>query len=98
KIIRRLLEGPRIQSNAYQFTVGAMYPERIYCVQYEESDLHFVQRLCEEEGIHYHFQHSTTGHTLVFGDDQTVFPKLAPVAYQQDSGMVASDPVIKRFD
>ncbi|MGY2337570.1 type VI secretion system tip protein TssI/VgrG, partial [Pseudomonas sp. SDO528_S397] len=31
-------------------------------------------------------------------DDQTVFPKLAPVAYQQDSGMVASDPVIKRFD
>ncbi|RML21778.1 Rhs element Vgr protein, partial [Pseudomonas syringae pv. maculicola] len=35
---------------------------------------------------------------MVFGDDQTVFPKLAPVAYQQDSGMVATDPVVKRFD
>ncbi|WP_323152041.1 contractile injection system protein, VgrG/Pvc8 family, partial [Pseudomonas glycinae] len=69
-----------------------------YCVQYDESDLHFIQRLCEEEGIHYHFQHSATGHKLVFGDDQTVFKKLAPVAYQQDSGMVASEPVIKRFD
>ncbi|WP_122859812.1 type VI secretion system tip protein TssI/VgrG, partial [Pseudomonas viridiflava] len=98
KIIGQVLEEHGIQSNAYQFKVGATYPERIYCVQYDESDLHFVQRLCEEEGIHYHFQHSTTGHTLVFGDDQTVFPKLAPVAYQQDSGMVASDPVIKRFD
>lgn len=98
KIIGMVLEEHGIQSNAYEFKVGTIYPERIYCVQYDESDLHFVQRLCEEEGIHYHFQHSTTGHTLVFGDDQTVFPKLAPVAYQQDSGMVATDPVIKRFD
>jgi type VI secretion system secreted protein VgrG len=33
----------------------------------------------------------------MFGDDQTVFPKLAPVAYQQDSGLVADQPVVKRF-
>ena len=98
KIIGMVLEEHGIQSNAYEFKVGAIYPERIYCVQYDESDLQFVQRLCEEEGIHYHFQHSATAHKLVFGDDQTVFPKLAPVAYQQDSGMVANDPVIKRFD
>ena len=42
-------------------------------MQYDESDLQFIQRLCEEEGIHYHFQHSASGHKLVFGDDQTVF-------------------------
>jgi type VI secretion system secreted protein VgrG len=47
-------------------------------------------------GIHYHFQHSATA-TVVFGDDQTVF-RLAPVAYQQDAGLVASEPVVKRFD
>uniref|UniRef100_UPI000F01371E type VI secretion system tip protein TssI/VgrG n=1 Tax=Pseudomonas viridiflava TaxID=33069 RepID=UPI000F01371E len=98
KIIGQVLEEHGIQSNAYQFKVGATYPERIYCVQYDESDLHFVQRLCEEEGIHYHFQHSTTGHTLVFGDDQTVFPKLGePTAYVQGSGLVADVPVIKGF-
>ncbi|WP_122688390.1 type VI secretion system tip protein TssI/VgrG, partial [Pseudomonas viridiflava] len=55
-------------------------------------------RLCEEEGIHFHFQHSASGHTLVFGDDQTVFRKLAPVSYQQDSGMAAERPVIRRFN
>ncbi|MBK5415463.1 type VI secretion system Vgr family protein [Pseudomonas sp. TH31] len=98
KIVGMVLEEHGIQSNAYAFNVGAIYPERIYCVQYDESDLQFIQRLCEEEGIHYHFQHSATAHKLVFGDDQTVFPKLAPVAYQQDSGMVATNPVIKRFD
>ncbi|WP_079204195.1 type VI secretion system tip protein TssI/VgrG [Pseudomonas sp. CC6-YY-74] len=97
KIIGQVLEEHGIQANAYQFQLGSIYPEREYCVQYNESDLHFVQRLCEEEGIHYHFQHSTDGHVLVFGDDQTPFPTLAPTAYQQDSGLVADDPVIKRF-
>ena len=98
KIISQVLEEHGIQSNAYKFEFGqTVYPEREYCVQYDESDLHFIQRLCEEEGIHYHFQHSEQGHVLVFGDDQTVFPKLAPTAYQQDTGLVADEPVVKRF-
>ncbi|KJU75294.1 type IV secretion protein Rhs [Ectopseudomonas oleovorans] len=97
KIIGQVLEEHGIQADAYQFQLGSLYPEREYCVQYDESDLHFVQRLCEEEGIHYHFQHSSAGHVLTFGDDQTVFPRLAPLAYQQDSGLVADDPVIKHF-
>ncbi|MPS55761.1 MAG: type VI secretion system tip protein VgrG, partial [Pseudomonas sp.] len=63
----------------------------------DETDLHLIQRLCAEEGIHYHFQHGASGHVLVFGDDQTVFPRLAATAYQQDSGLVADQPVIKRF-
>jgi type VI secretion system secreted protein VgrG len=97
KIIAQVLEEHGIQSNAYQFQLGSVYPEREYCVQYDESDLHFIQRLCEEEGIHYHFQHSRQGHVLVFGDDQTVFRRLSPNSYQQDSGLVADRPVIKRF-
>ncbi|MGA4531321.1 type VI secretion system tip protein TssI/VgrG [Ectopseudomonas chengduensis] len=97
KIITQVLEEHGIQADAYQFQLGSLYPEHEYCVQYDESDLHFVQRLCEEEGIHYHFQHSSEGHVLCFGDDQTAFPRLAPLAYQQDSGLVADDPVIKHF-
>ncbi|WOC79994.1 type VI secretion system tip protein TssI/VgrG [Stutzerimonas frequens] len=98
QIIAQVLEEHGIQADSYRFQLGpVVYPEREYCVQYDETDLHFIQRLCEEEGIHYHFQHSTAGHVLVFGDDQTVFPKLAATAYQQDSGLVADQPVIKRF-
>jgi len=40
-----------------------------YCVQYHESDFDFVARLCEHEGIYYHFQHAAGQHTLVFADD-----------------------------
>jgi len=98
QIVAQVLEEHGIQADAYRFQLGPVtYPPREYCVQYDETDLHFIQRLCEEEGIHYHFQHSAAGHALVFGDDQTVFPRLAATAYQQDSGLVADQPVIKRF-
>ena len=68
RIIALILEEHGIQSNAYQFDLCTPYPDREYCVQYDESDLHFIQRLCEEEGIHFHFRHRAEGHTLVFGD------------------------------
>ncbi|MGF6516713.1 type VI secretion system secreted protein VgrG [Pseudomonas sp. BT76 TE3572] len=98
KIIALILDEHGIKGNAYNFQLSQPCPDRDYCVQYDETDLHFVQRLCEEEGIHYHFQHSAKGHLLVFGDDQTVFQKLGqPTAYVQGSGMVADEPVIKGF-
>ena len=98
QIIGKVLEEHGILADAYRFQLGpTVYPKRDYCTQYDESDLHFIQRLCEEEGIHYHFEHSAQQHLLVFGDDQTCFPKLAPLAYQQDSGLVADVPVVRRF-
>jgi len=98
QIIALILEEHGIQSSAYQFRTGTAPPAREYCVQYDESDLHFIQRLCEEEGMHFHFRHRTDGHTLVFGDDQTVFPKLGrPTAYAPGCGLVADEPVIKGF-
>jgi type VI secretion system secreted protein VgrG len=44
------------------------YPPREYCVQYGESDLNFVQRLLEHEGISYFFEHADGEHTLVLAD------------------------------
>ena len=40
-----------------------------YCVQYRESSFDFVNRLMEEFGIYYYFEHSEKEHTLVFADD-----------------------------
>ncbi|MEH6389972.1 MAG: type VI secretion system tip protein TssI/VgrG, partial [Pseudomonas profundi] len=97
QIIAQLLEEHGIQGNTYRFQLGSQYLERDYCTQYDETDLHFLQRLCEEEGIHYHFEHTGESHNLVFGDDQTSFPKLAPTRFEQGNGMVADEPVIKRF-
>ncbi|MEB2650629.1 type VI secretion system tip protein TssI/VgrG [Pseudomonas siliginis] len=99
QIVTQILKDHSILRDAFEFRLGSEYPEREYCVQYAESDLAFIQRLCAEVGIHYHFQHSPEGHLLVFGDDQTVFPKLLePTLYLPGSGMSAGAPAIQRFN
>lgn len=99
QIIGQLLEEHGIFSDSYAFKLDTTYKARDYCVQYQESDLHFIQRLCEEEGIHYHFEHSAHGHRLVFGDGQVAFQKLpAPVPYHTDSGLVAAAPAVNCFE
>ncbi|MBY8956590.1 MULTISPECIES: type VI secretion system tip protein VgrG [Pseudomonas] len=99
QIVAQILKDHAILRDAFEFRLGSDYPVREYCVQYAESDLAFIQRLCAEVGIHYHFQHSPEGHLLVFGDDQTVFPRLAePTLYLPGSGMASTAPAIKRFN
>lgn len=97
KIIEQVLKEQGILADTWRFQLSAEYRPRLYCVQYE-TDLHFLQRLCEEEGLHFHFQHSAEGHVLVFGDDQTGFPKPErSTEYRQASGTVAEAPVIDQF-
>lgn len=99
QIIASVLEQHGILADSYAFELGpVVYPPRMSCVQYAETDLHFIQRMCEEEGIHYHFRHSTEGHLLVFGDDQTVFRRLAVQRYRAVSAAEADTPVVQRFD
>lgn len=47
------------------------YDTREYTVQYRESDLDFVSRLLEDEGIFYFFEHSESKHVLVLADDMS---------------------------
>ncbi|MCX8097988.1 MAG: type VI secretion system tip protein VgrG [Casimicrobiaceae bacterium] len=44
-----------------------------YCVQYQETDLNFVMRLLEHEGIAFFFEHSASNHTLVLADDMSSY-------------------------
>ena len=43
---------------------------REYCTQYHESDLAFVSRLLEEEGIYYYFEQTADGMRLIMSDSQ----------------------------
>lgn len=98
QIIARVLEAQAIHADTFTFQLSGKYPEREYCVQFGENDLEFIQRLCDESGIHYHFQHSPERHLLVFGDDQSVFAQHDQTTpYSPDTGMMADTPAIKRF-
>ena len=99
QIIEEILEEHGILGNVYTFNSFSSYTPREYCVQYGESDLRFIQRLCFEEGFHYCFRHSPDGHQLVFGDKQQAFTALKrPTPYVQGAGMVAAEPSINHFE
>ena len=61
----------------YELQLGEDFQVREYCVQYRESDLDFVSRLLEEEGIRYFFRHEADRHVLVLAD-QTAVPEPVP--------------------
>ncbi|HDS0917275.1 TPA: type VI secretion system tip protein VgrG [Pseudomonas putida] len=47
-----------------------------YCTQYQESDLNFVLRLLEQEGLFFTFEHSQEGHRMIISDDSSMLPQL----------------------
>lgn len=50
---------------------------RDYCVQYNESDLNFVSRLLEEDGIAYYFEQKKEKHILHIVDEVNAYQKCA---------------------
>jgi len=98
EIIGQLLKDHGIPVDEFAFKLCEPCKPRAYCTQYHETDLHFLRRLCEEEGLHFHFQHNREKHLLVFADDPIQLPILqAPVLYNQGSGLVGEAPVINTF-
>jgi type VI secretion system secreted protein VgrG len=75
-IIKKVLTDAGIPSGEFQLKLKANYQDREYCVQYRESDLAFISRLMEEEGIYYWFQHSENKHVLIMGDASSAHTKI----------------------
>ncbi|WP_085725904.1 type VI secretion system Vgr family protein [Pseudomonas sp. R37(2017)] len=98
-ILRQLFEEHRLPVSSYriELTTGH-YPLRPFCIQYDETDLALLQRLCEEEGIHYHFEHQRDGHVLVLADDSLSFPQ-EPLLMSTSSGALGEhqEPVISEL-
>ncbi|MGH8434364.1 MAG: type VI secretion system Vgr family protein [Pseudomonas sp.] len=55
----------------YEIRCTRSYNKREYCVQYRETNLDFVSRLLEEEGIFYFFKHEASKHTMVLADNNS---------------------------
>ena len=82
EIISRVLHEHGIRESAFSLELAGDYRARDYCTQYRESDLQFLQRLCAQENIHYHFQHRQNGHCVVFADTQRRFRRSDSAVFQ----------------
>ncbi len=84
EIVTQVIEDAGIPGDRFAFRLQNHYQPREYCVQYRETDLSFISRLLEEEGIFYFFEHSPEKHLLVFGDSTVNYQPIA--GEQNDEG------------
>ncbi|MBU2706467.1 type VI secretion system tip protein VgrG [Zooshikella marina] len=89
-IIKSVLLAANLSTDDFTFQLMRNYQPRTYLVQYDENDLHFISRLMEEEGIHFHFQHTSDRHRMVMADSQSALTTIpgGDLLYQDISGMV----------
>jgi type VI secretion system secreted protein VgrG len=93
-IIKKVLTEAGIASDQLRLSFKKSYNPREYCVQYRESDLSFVTRLMEQNGIFYFFEHAADKHVMVLGDDPVVHVAIAEpakVIYRPPTGTGVSD-------
>jgi len=67
-IVREVLVDAGIPASKQEYVLGEPHPVRTYTVQYNESDLDFVQRILFEEGIWFAVRAGDEGETFVFSD------------------------------
>jgi len=90
-IINAVLQGAGIPADHYRMALYLNYEPRVYCVQYQESDLDFIERLMREEGIFYFFEHRQDQHVMVLSDAYQIHVDIqapAEIRYVRPTGLV----------
>jgi Rhs element Vgr protein len=106
-IVREVMTDAGIPADHCDFNrLRKSYAPRDYCVQYQETDLNFIMRLMEEEGIFFFFQHHYQDkpkrgrHVMVLGDDSSCHATIAgktKVIYNQPSLLGPTEEYIYDF-
>jgi type VI secretion system secreted protein VgrG len=84
----------------YEFRLYGDFVSRDYCVQYRETDLNFVSRLMEEEGICYYFQHKDKKHVLVLANDPAAHdpcPNQNTARYEPGGGSIPFEDTVTQW-
>lgn len=91
-IVKQVLEGLDVE-----FKLEKSYTARDYCVQYRETDLNFISRLMEDEGIFYFFEHSESKHVMVLGDKPSAIqpcPVQDSAHYEEEGGFAEREDTV----
>lgn len=78
RILKAVLAHPLLRCE-FKWIDESIYAPRAFCVQYEESDLAFAQRLMEDEGIFYFFEHGENETKLIVTDSVHLLRKASEV-------------------
>jgi type VI secretion system secreted protein VgrG len=97
EIVSEVLRDLGIADEMQSWRLSDTYPEREYCVQYNESALAFVSRLCEEEGIFFFSDTGDGAELLVFEDSSPLGDPIErdkTLRYRHGAGLDAPDDAV----
>lgn len=103
EIIKTVLDEADFKPQEFRFELSESYPVREYCVQFQETDLNFISRLLEHEGIHYYFDYDDRYDVsvLVFSDTTVGKSKPLPgegtLVYNPGEGMSPAEDAVRLF-
>ncbi len=99
-IIIKVLKDAGFKDTDYHFDLKNPPPPREYCVQYDETDLAFISRLMEFEGISYFFKHGSEREQLVMVNHKKGFKNITgkrKIRFQEPTGEVLAVETVRRF-
>jgi type VI secretion system secreted protein VgrG len=85
-----------------QLETQGSYQTLEYCTQYRETDLHFLERILQQQGIFFYFTHTASDHVLVLSDTSQLCSE-CPVAsdltfaVEQERQLSFYKPLIQEF-
>ena len=83
----------------FRMAVQGGMERREFCVQYRETDFHFVSRLLEQYGLYYFFEHTYGKHTLVIANTPASYQTCNPESVQfQAAAAPAPSGVVHGFE
>ena len=101
QILEEVLKEAGLTSEDYELKLTHNYSAWEYVCQYSESNLEFISRWMEREGIYYFFKQTQNGEKLVVTDNSSVHedvPGLSMLSYRPAAGLVPEeDEVVTGF-
>ncbi|HYQ43718.1 MAG TPA: type VI secretion system tip protein TssI/VgrG [Polyangiaceae bacterium] len=93
-IVKEVLVAAGVADSEQNWVLKETHPDRIYTVQYRETDLAFITRTLAEEGIYYAHRFSADGLKLHFSDDTSGLADVAgqkALTFQLDLGVTVQE-------
>lgn len=89
-ILKTIFNEAGVTKSAFRLYYSQATPRKA-AAQYNETSLHFVTRLMEEEGWYYFFEHASDGHTLVVTNDNNGFTTIPGATVHLGVGTTADE-------
>ncbi len=96
-IIGEILKDDQIPADRAVMRLQETYPAKEFSVQYQETDLAFLSRILESDGIWYFFEQAEHKHMLVMADSRSAYQPVSgdsALAFKQSEGMVPVEEVV----